>query len=445
MDGSAPMVAGGAAGTVGSWNLPCLRSVPPRSKRKPGQPMSARAPEPRKGMPSPRLDEQEFLARFLGQFPRPGLRSAARRARPDRRRRLGRLCQPAQEPAHPQGRPRLRRSRLRPGRSTGSPRAPRSQAAQAAARRCGRPAAPPADQRLVAQRAHLPGRDVEVAAGWSRSPREIFAAAPGVEVEDPGPDPAGLRVRPPHPSLQGLLLDRGGALPLALLLLPELFARPDAGLDERDLPDVGRGARDHDRHPGELVPGLLAAEADDGPAGLRRRRQSRPDPHPRQGRQAGQGRSSSTGWDYPRHLAGRLFSVVVHGDVEGAENVRRSLVRLAALHAPGARPGRSPSSTATSATGSPTPPATRRSIADLAIQEEVRNAARTLVEAVQATRAGRQVSADHSCGRVEVNGFARLCWSVLSASWLPCRCDFATPRRAVVDGHGAVKALPRQA
>ena len=26
-----------------------------------------------------------------------------------------------------------------------------------------------------------------------------------------------------------------------------------------------------------------------------------------------------------RHLAGRLFSVVVHGDVEGAENVRRSI------------------------------------------------------------------------------------------------------------------------
>ena len=27
----------------------------------------------------------------------------------------------------------------------------------------------------------------------------------------------------------------------------------------------------------------------------------------------------------PRHLEGRLFSVVVHGDVEGAENVRRSV------------------------------------------------------------------------------------------------------------------------
>ena len=31
-------------------------------------------------------------------------------------------------------------------------------------------------------------------------------------------------------------------------------------------------------------------------------------------------------WPYPRHLEGRLFSVVVHGDTEGAENVRRALV-----------------------------------------------------------------------------------------------------------------------
>lgn len=31
------------------------------------------------------------------------------------------------------------------------------------------------------------------------------------------------------------------------------------------------------------------------------------------------------GWDYPRRLEGRLFSVIVHGDTEGAENVRRSV------------------------------------------------------------------------------------------------------------------------
>ncbi|WP_394842819.1 flavodoxin family protein [Pendulispora brunnea] len=31
------------------------------------------------------------------------------------------------------------------------------------------------------------------------------------------------------------------------------------------------------------------------------------------------------GWDYPQHLAGRVFGVVVHGDVAGTENVRRAL------------------------------------------------------------------------------------------------------------------------
>ena len=31
------------------------------------------------------------------------------------------------------------------------------------------------------------------------------------------------------------------------------------------------------------------------------------------------------GWDYPRHLAGRAFSVVVHGDAAGVETLRRIL------------------------------------------------------------------------------------------------------------------------
>jgi multimeric flavodoxin WrbA len=31
------------------------------------------------------------------------------------------------------------------------------------------------------------------------------------------------------------------------------------------------------------------------------------------------------GWHYPRHLAGRIYSVVVHGDVIGSETLRRSL------------------------------------------------------------------------------------------------------------------------
>ena len=34
---------------------------------------------------------------------------------------------------------------------------------------------------------------------------------------------------------------------------------------------------------------------------------------------------SSPGEDYPRHLAGRAFAVVVHGDTEGTDVLRRSL------------------------------------------------------------------------------------------------------------------------
>ena len=46
-----------------------------------------------------------------------------------------------------------------------------------------------------------------------------------------------------------------------------------------------------------------------------------PDPTttPRQGRRRRPRRSSSTGWDYPKHLAGRAYGVVVHGDVAGIE------------------------------------------------------------------------------------------------------------------------------
>jgi multimeric flavodoxin WrbA len=51
-----------------------------------------------------------------------------------------------------------------------------------------------------------------------------------------------------------------------------------------------------------------------------------PDPTRTQGKNAELAKQIElAGWDYPRHLAGRVFSVVVHGDVEGAENVRRSI------------------------------------------------------------------------------------------------------------------------
>jgi multimeric flavodoxin WrbA len=98
------------------------------------------------------------------------------------------------------------------------------------------------------------------------------------------------------------------------------------------------------------------------------------------------------GWDYPRHLAGRLFAVVVHGDVEGAENVRRSIsdwLRFMHLCPAG------PTAELDRYIGYWKPYATSHQEldADAALQEEVRNAARTLVAGVQAKRAGQLIAA----------------------------------------------------
>lgn len=97
------------------------------------------------------------------------------------------------------------------------------------------------------------------------------------------------------------------------------------------------------------------------------------------------------GWPYPRHLAGRLFSIVVHGDVEGAENVRRSLVDwLRFMHlVPAGLPAE-----LDRYIGYFEPYATSHEALDRdqAIQDEVRNAARTLLEAVQARKAGKLIS-----------------------------------------------------
>src|SRR5690349_18078267 len=51
-----------------------------------------------------------------------------------------------------------------------------------------------------------------------------------------------------------------------------------------------------------------------------------PDPSSTSGKDAAKAKALELGgWAFPRHLAGRLFSVVVHGDSAGAEALRRSL------------------------------------------------------------------------------------------------------------------------
>lgn len=114
-----------------------------------------------------------------------------------------------------------------------------------------------------------------------------------------------------------------------------------------------------------------------------------PDPSLTQGKDAAKAKEVElAGWDYPRHLAGRLFSVIVHGDVEGAENVRHSIadwLRFMKLSPAG------PSAELDRYIGYWKPYATSHDEldADETIQEEVRNAARSLAEAVVERRSGR--------------------------------------------------------
>jgi multimeric flavodoxin WrbA len=94
------------------------------------------------------------------------------------------------------------------------------------------------------------------------------------------------------------------------------------------------------------------------------------------------------GWHYPRHLAGRVFSIVVHGDVVGTETLRRSLTDwLTDMElVPATPPGG-----IDRYIGYYGPYATSHDAldADTAVQDEVRAAARALVEVVALARAGR--------------------------------------------------------
>jgi multimeric flavodoxin WrbA len=94
------------------------------------------------------------------------------------------------------------------------------------------------------------------------------------------------------------------------------------------------------------------------------------------------------GWHYPRHLAGRVFAVVVHGDAGGAETLRRSLTDwLVDMELVPAAAG----ANIDRYIGYYEPYATSHDALDrdAALQQEVRNSARTLVEAVRLAREGR--------------------------------------------------------
>jgi multimeric flavodoxin WrbA len=114
-----------------------------------------------------------------------------------------------------------------------------------------------------------------------------------------------------------------------------------------------------------------------------------PDPTTTHGKKVEEAKSLELeGWAYPRHLAGRVFSVVVHGDTVGAATLRRSLtdwltdMRMLPAMPPGG---------IDRYIGYYEPYATSHDALDkdTAVQHEVGNAAKALVEAVRLSRAGR--------------------------------------------------------
>jgi multimeric flavodoxin WrbA len=94
------------------------------------------------------------------------------------------------------------------------------------------------------------------------------------------------------------------------------------------------------------------------------------------------------GWDYPKHLAGRTFGVVVHGDVAGIEDTRRALgdwLEWMGLVDAG------PMARLDRYIGYYEPYATSHEALDkdTDVQEETRNVARAVANAVKELRAGK--------------------------------------------------------
>ncbi|HET7797328.1 MAG TPA: flavodoxin family protein, partial [Nevskia sp.] len=101
------------------------------------------------------------------------------------------------------------------------------------------------------------------------------------------------------------------------------------------------------------------------------------------------------GWPYPKHLAGRVYGVVVHGDVGGIDGVRRALTDwldwMGLIDAGAA-------AKLERYIGYYEPYATSHQALDRdsAVQEEVRNVARAVGTAVHEMRAGRLQAPDRS-------------------------------------------------
>jgi multimeric flavodoxin WrbA len=113
-----------------------------------------------------------------------------------------------------------------------------------------------------------------------------------------------------------------------------------------------------------------------------------PDPTKTHGKSAVEAKELElAGWDYPKHLAGRVFAVVAHGDAEGVAAASSAVIgwlRSMGLESAGS------AAELQRYIGYWKPYATSHDELDVDtdLQEEVRIAARTLVDAVKAKRSG---------------------------------------------------------
>ena len=114
------------------------------------------------------------------------------------------------------------------------------------------------------------------------------------------------------------------------------------------------------------------------------------DPTRTHGKDAVRAKALEADWSFPRHLAGRVFSVVVHGDSAGAEGLRRCLTDW--LTDMKLRPARSHALLDRYLGYNQPPYSTSHEILDheAALFKEVENAAITLSEAVAGIRAGQK-------------------------------------------------------
>jgi multimeric flavodoxin WrbA len=125
-----------------------------------------------------------------------------------------------------------------------------------------------------------------------------------------------------------------------------------------------------------------------------------PDPTRTHGKNAREAKAIELeGWNYPRHLRGRLFACVVHGDAEGAGGARRAICDwLASLELTQA--GHDAVLDRYIGYWRPYSNSHQELDADKAVQEEVRAAAASLLNGVRELRGGRLATPDARRRRV---------------------------------------------